>query len=81
MFCSNGQATHWEYPDMQINAWDKVAEGHYYTIAVVQLHSCIISSEAHHCEWRSTGTHCGNGWMGTLKVLYLELKAKAASKF
>ena len=38
-------------------------------------------SKAHHCEWQSMGTHCGNGWMGALKVLYLKLKAKAALKF
>ena len=67
------RAIHWEYPDVQINVWDKVVEGHYHTVAVVQSHGRIISSGVHHCEWRSTGTHCGNGWMGALKVLYLEL--------
>ena len=44
------RAIYWEYPNMQINAWDKVVKNHYYTVAVVQLYSCIILSRVHYCE-------------------------------
>ena len=44
------RAIYWEYLNIQINTWDKVVEGHYYTIAVVQLHGCIISSGVYYCE-------------------------------
>ena len=66
---------------MQINIWDKVVENHYYTVAVVQLHGRIFSSRVHYCKQQSIGTHYGNSWMGVLKVLYLELKAKAVLNF
>ena len=75
------KAIFWTYPNMQINAWDKAVEGHYYTIAVVQSNGRIISSEDHCCPWRSTGAHCGNDWEGAVKDLYLKLKAKAALGF
>lgn len=78
---SMARATFWEYPDVQINVWDKVVDGHRHTVAVVQSHGRIISSEEHHCKWQPTAPHCGNGWEGAVEVLFYELKAKAASEF
>ena len=75
------RATYWEYPDVQINALDKEVEGHYHTVAVVQSHGSILSSNEHRCKWRSTGAHCGNGWDSAVEVLYFELKAKATLEF
>ena len=63
---------------MQINAWDKVVEGHHYTVVVVQSYGHIISSEEHCSKLRPTGAHCRNSWMSAVKALYFELKAKAA---
>jgi hypothetical protein len=74
-------ATFWEHSDVQINAWDKVVEGHHHTVAVVQSRGRIVSSEEHHCSRRPKGAHCGNGWNGAIEVLYSELKAEAALKF